>query len=165
MLLCAACAASQPAPSAAKVNPANYSVQGTVQAAPAPVSYASLTELNNLLAQLEQTSKAAQTDLTALRIEKWKTDSGTKKQALAGADSVQRNLKGALPEIVGQLRAAPEDLPATWWKAPERLDRKMSFRRCRLTSIISKPAGGRLPAGLRTWLRRRKARLPGCART
>jgi len=94
--------------------PVGYSVQGTVQAAQAPVSYASLTELNGLLAQLEQVSKSAQADLAGLRIEKWKADSGTKKQTLAGVDSVQRNLKGALPEIIGQLRAAPEDLPATF---------------------------------------------------
>jgi hypothetical protein len=91
-----------------------YSVQGTAQAQAGPVSYASVTELSGLLSQLEQAAKSAQTDLAALRIEKWKTDSGTKKQSLAGSDSVQRNLQGALPEIIGQLRAAPESLPATF---------------------------------------------------
>jgi hypothetical protein len=98
----------------AHASPAGYSAQGTVPAQAAPVSYASVTELNGLLTQLEQTSKSAQADLAGLRIEKWKTDAGTKKQSLAGMDSVQRNLKGALPEIIGQLRAAPEDLPATF---------------------------------------------------
>jgi len=100
----------------ARVRPANYaySVQGTAQAQSAPVSYASVTELNGLLTQLEQTSKSAQADLAGLRIEKWKTDGNSKKQALAGVDSVQRNLKGALPEIISQLRAAPEDVPATF---------------------------------------------------
>ncbi len=29
-------------------------------------------------------------------------------------DSIQRNLQGALPEMIAQLRAAPEDLPATF---------------------------------------------------
>ena len=91
-----------------------YSVQGTAQAPAGPVSYASVTELNGMLSQLEQASKSAQTDLAGLRIEKWKADSGTKKQSLSGSDSVQRNLQGALPEIIGQLRAAPESLPATF---------------------------------------------------
>ncbi len=80
----------------------------------APVSYASVTELNGILAQLEATSKNTQADLIKLRIERWKTDSGYKKQALTNVDSIQRNLQGALPEIMAQLRSAPEDLGATF---------------------------------------------------
>jgi hypothetical protein len=96
-----------------------YSTQGSVaSAAPAPqgaaVSYASVTQLNGLLAQLEATSKATQADLTRLRIERWKTDGSSKKQALGNVDSIQRNLQNALPEMLGQLRNAPEDLPATF---------------------------------------------------
>jgi chromosome segregation ATPase len=79
-----------------------------------PVSYASVSQLNGLLAQLETTSKTAQTDLSKLRIERWKADGSYKKQALGNVDSIQRNLQGALPEIIGQLRSAPEDLPATF---------------------------------------------------
>lgn len=78
------------------------------------VSYASVTQLNGMLEQLEETSKKTQTDLVKVRIEKWKTDGGTKKQALAKVDSIQRNLQEALPEILSKLRAAPEDLPATF---------------------------------------------------
>jgi hypothetical protein len=78
------------------------------------VSYASVTQLNGLLAQLEASSKAAQDDLAKLRVEKWKTDGSTKKQVLAHLESVQRNLQGALPEIIAGLRAAPEDMPATF---------------------------------------------------
>jgi hypothetical protein len=95
---------SGPAPSAA---PANGG-QGQ------PVSYASVTQLNGLLSQLETTSKNTQADLVRLRIEKWKADGSYKRQALGNVDSIQRNLQGALPEIVGQLRNAPEDLPTTF---------------------------------------------------
>jgi hypothetical protein len=92
-----------------------YTVQGTVASAQgAPVSYASVTQLGGLLTQLETTSKAAQGDLTNLRIERWKTDAGTKKQALGNVDSILRNLQNALPGIVEKLRAAPEDVPATF---------------------------------------------------
>lgn len=80
----------------------------------APVSYASVTQLNGMLGQLESTSKSAQADMAKLRIEKWKTDSAMKKQALENVDSIQRNLQGALPEIIAQLRAAPEDVPSSF---------------------------------------------------
>jgi len=98
--------------------PPQYSVQGSASGTSgqsgAPVSYASVTQLNGLLSQLEAASKAAQADLSRLRIERWKTDGSSKKQSLANVDSVQRNLQDALPEIIGQLRAAPENLPATF---------------------------------------------------
>jgi hypothetical protein len=102
---------------AAQASP-QYSVQGTVASAGspqgAPVSYASVSQLNGLLAQLEATSKTTQDDLAKLRVERWKTDGSSKKQALGNVDSIQRNLQNALPEIIGQLRNAPEDLSATF---------------------------------------------------
>lgn len=73
-----------------------------------------MAQLNDLLSQIEATSKEAQSDLAQLRIERWKTDGGTKKQALADVDSIQRNLQNALPEMIGQLHNSPEDLPATF---------------------------------------------------
>ena len=94
-----------------------YSEQGSADSAPAqggPVSYASVTQLNGLLGQLEATSKNTQVDLAKLRIERWKTDASTKKQSLADGDSVQRNLQSALPEMIAQLRNSPEDMPATF---------------------------------------------------
>jgi len=93
--------------------PAASSPQGDAQGGQ-PVSYASMTQLNGLLAQLEENSKSTQADLVKLRIERWKTDGASKKANLANVDSIQRNLQGALPEIISQLRAAPEDLPATF---------------------------------------------------
>jgi hypothetical protein len=99
-------------------SPANgqYSTQGRsiVVQNSQPVSYASVTQLNGMLTQLEASSKSTQADLTKLRIERWKTDASTKKQTLANVDSIQRNLQGALPEIIAQLRAQAEDLPTTF---------------------------------------------------
>ena len=79
-----------------------------------PVSYASVTQLNGMLTQLEASAKSTQDDLAKLRIERWKTDGGSKKQILSNVDSIQRNLQGALPEIIAQLRVQPEDLPTTF---------------------------------------------------
>lgn len=78
------------------------------------VSYASVAQLDGLLTQLETTSKATQADLVKLRIEKWKTDGASKKQALGNVDSIQRNLQAAMPGMISTLRSAPEDLPATF---------------------------------------------------
>ena len=79
-----------------------------------PVPYASVSQLNLLLSQLEQVAQATQADLGKLRIEKWKTDSNTKRSTEADVESLQRNLQMALPEIIGQLRASPENIAATF---------------------------------------------------
>ena len=84
------------------------------QTASSPVPYSSVSELNLLLSELEQSSQAAQGDLAKLRIERWKTDSTNRRQTQANADSVQRNLRSALPQIISDLRASPENLSLTF---------------------------------------------------
>jgi hypothetical protein len=79
-----------------------------------PVPYASVSQLNAILTPLQQASETSQADLSKLRIEKWKMDSGYKKQTLANVDSIKRNLQSALPEITAQLQNSPEDLSATF---------------------------------------------------
>ena len=83
-------------------------------AAPAPVSYSSVNQLNTLLGQLQQTSQSLQASLGKMRVDKWKTDNNNKRQAQANVESIQRNLQSALPEMVTQLQAAPEDTRATF---------------------------------------------------
>jgi hypothetical protein len=85
-----------------------------VPPSPTPVPYESVSQLNGMLAQLEQASQTTHADLSKLRIEKWKTDSTNKKQTLGNVDSIKRNLESALPEIVTQLRNSPEDLAASF---------------------------------------------------
>ncbi len=80
----------------------------------APVSYSSASQLNQLLTQLEQVSQTTQIDLAGTRIDHWKTDSNTKRQTQANVESLQRNLKAALPEIIGQMRNSPENLAASF---------------------------------------------------
>jgi hypothetical protein len=108
-LLCMVGALGQAGPAPASAADAEPSAQGGQ-----PVSYASVTLLNGMLTQLEASGKSTQDDLAKLRIERWKTDNGSKKQILANVDSIQRNLQGALPEIIAQLRSQPEDLPSTF---------------------------------------------------
>ena len=82
--------------------------------AAAPVSYTSISELNQILGSLNQASQNAQNDLSHLRIERWKTDSNTKKQTESDTESIVRNLKEALPTIVTQLQNSPENLAVTF---------------------------------------------------
>jgi multidrug efflux pump subunit AcrA (membrane-fusion protein) len=79
-----------------------------------PVSYTSANQLSQLFSQLEQAAQTAQVDLAKLRIEKWKADSGSKRQAQGNVESIQRNLQSALPEIISELRTSPENLTSTF---------------------------------------------------
>jgi hypothetical protein len=79
-----------------------------------PVAYASVSELNGILAQLQETAKNMQSDLEKTRIERWKTDAATKRQTLATVESIQRNLQSGLPETIAQLNNSPEDLGASF---------------------------------------------------
>lgn len=80
----------------------------------APVSYASMTEVNAVLSELNQASQTITGDLGKLRVEKWKTDGDTKRQSLTNVESIQRNLQTALPGMVSQLTAAPDSLSQTF---------------------------------------------------
>jgi hypothetical protein len=79
-----------------------------------PVAYASVNQLNQLLEQLQKFSDSSQADLSKLRIERWKTDSNTRKQTQGNVDSLTRNLHDALPEMISTLRSSPENLGATF---------------------------------------------------
>ena len=83
-------------------------------APPAPVSYASVSELNELVANLESASQTTQQDLARLRIDKWKVDSGTKRQTQGDTESLLKNLQNALPTILGDLKNSPENLALTF---------------------------------------------------
>src|SRR5579864_410297 len=78
------------------------------------VSVASMNELNTLLAGLQRTSENTAVDIAGLRVDKWKADSNSKRQAQDNSTSILRNLQNALPGIIAEVRAAPEDLAPTF---------------------------------------------------
>jgi len=79
-----------------------------------PVSYSSISELNQIIANLQSASQTTQQDLSRMRIEKWKTDGNTKKQTQSDAESIMRNLQNALPGILADLKNSPENLALTF---------------------------------------------------
>lgn len=76
---------------------------GRIQAAPAPRS-----DLTSMLLDLDRASAATLTDISHLHIDRWKggwksgftTSSAHKNHAEQAAGSLERNLKGALPDMI-----------------------------------------------------------------
>ena len=64
-------------------------------------------ELNGILRQIEQLASSINLDIGKLRVDKWKADSASKRQAEGNIDSVQRNLTAALPEFITAVRNSP----------------------------------------------------------
>jgi hypothetical protein len=83
-------------------------------AAAPPVSYSSISELNQLVANLQQVSQSTLLDLARLRIDKWKTDGGTKQQTEKDTGSINQNLQLALPGMLNDLKNSPENLALTF---------------------------------------------------
>ena len=84
------------------------SSQPPVAAPPA----AAASPVQPVLEQLQETAQATNSDLSRIRIEKWKADSGTKQQAQQMASSVLRNLSAALPDLIQGARTQPASLAA-----------------------------------------------------
>jgi hypothetical protein len=85
-----------------------------VAAPPTNLQAATAAEATASLGQLNQIIQSTRIDLTRLRVDKWKTDAASKRQAEANVESVQRNLTAALPTIVQQARANPGSVSATF---------------------------------------------------
>ncbi len=85
--------------------------------APEPASAAPAntpSDVNQLLAQLDQTMAAVNASVSELRIDKWKTDSQQKSQYQSNVESISRNITQALPGIAGAVRTAPASVGANF---------------------------------------------------
>ncbi len=78
--------------------PAAASAQTPTNDRPSPVAYASVSELNNILAQVRDVAQSIDGDLAKTRIDRWKADAATKRDAQANVESIRRNVKSALPD-------------------------------------------------------------------
>ncbi|HZR28623.1 MAG TPA: hypothetical protein VFA71_07570 [Terriglobales bacterium] len=79
---------------------------------PAPAPAVNITQLNSTLSALEQSTRQTALDLARLRIDKWKTDGGTRDQAQSNAQSLMSNMTNALPGMLTAARNAPTSLTA-----------------------------------------------------
>ena len=97
MFATVAAGAPSPSPQAAPATPPTPAMNATLAAG--------LDHLQTAEAQINA-------DISHMRIEKWKADSGSKQQAQANGESIQRNLTTALPGLIANYRAQPQDLNA-----------------------------------------------------
>src|SRR5687767_13670505 len=67
-----------------------------------------------LLDGLQQAAQAATNRLIELRIDKWKGSSADKDRYQENSQALQRNMVYALPEIISEVRRAPEDLSSNF---------------------------------------------------
>lgn len=72
------------------------------------------TSLNAILAQIQQAVQATNTDISRLRIDKWKTDGDQKQQLRQVADSLQRNITNAVPGLISDVQASSGNVSTTF---------------------------------------------------
>lgn len=93
------------APAASSVSAPNPGVQQ-------PSTSYSMTPVLADLDQLQAVSSGLDNAISRLKIDKWKADTNSKRQAQSNAESIQRNLRSALPAMISGVRSAPQDLGA-----------------------------------------------------
>jgi len=94
--------------------PAAAQARGQNVAPPTPVPYATANQVNALMSQLESTATASASDLSRLRINKWKAPGSAKQQSEANRQSILRNLETALPGMISGVRSNPDDIAASF---------------------------------------------------
>ena len=67
-----------------------------------------------VLPNLSRTAENARVDLARLRIEKWKTNGDNKHDAQERVQSLQRNLRDALPALIGAVQQNPQSSSAAF---------------------------------------------------
>jgi BMFP domain-containing protein YqiC len=94
------------APAASSVSAPSPAVQQQ------PIGSYSVTPVLSELDRLQAVSSAMNGAISQLKIEKWKADGNSKRQAESNAESIRRNLTSALPGMISSVRSAPQDLGA-----------------------------------------------------
>lgn len=86
----------------------------TTQAIPAQVSTPQPSTVLLLAQQIDQIGFTSATDISRLRIDKWKAEGDQKDIARNNAESLQRNLTAALPTLTAGVKSAPNDIAASF---------------------------------------------------
>ncbi len=110
---CVLAAATLALPVAAQVGaPARGSAASARPVASSAAPAAGPGNVSPLLGQIQAIARTATADVSLLTIRKWKVANDAKNDAETKAESIQRNLTLALPAIVSQVQASPNDFAA-----------------------------------------------------
>jgi hypothetical protein len=77
-----------------------------------PTPALNITQLNSTLSALQNAAQQTTLDLARLRVDKWKTDGGSKGQIEGNVESLMSNMANALPGMISAARSAPTSLTA-----------------------------------------------------
>jgi hypothetical protein len=83
-------------------------------AMPSPAPVTAPGDMSPLLGQIQQAARTTTADVSLLTIRKWKVGNDVKNDASAKAEAIQRNLTIAMPTILSQVQAAPNDFAANF---------------------------------------------------
>ena len=70
--------------------------------------------LEPILARIQKAAEASKVDLTGLHIERWRTDREQKAELTKIADSLQRNLTSAVPDLINSVRSSNGSVSTTF---------------------------------------------------
>ena len=90
---------------------------GNVASAHPPVAAAGPVAAGNvspLLAQIQSAARTTTADVSLVNIRKWKVSGEVKNDAETKAEAIQRNLTIAMPTLVSQVQASPNDFAANF---------------------------------------------------
>jgi hypothetical protein len=112
---CVLAAATLALPVAAQVGaPASRSAASARPVASPTAPVAGPGNVSPLLAQVQAAARTTTADVSLLNIRKWKVANDTKNDAQTKAESIQRNLTLAMPTILSQVQASPNDFAANF---------------------------------------------------
>jgi hypothetical protein len=86
----------------------------TAPAVTAPATSEDAQSLSDLTLQIRAAAEKSDSDVSRLRIEKWKLDAAGKQQAQAYSESIRRNLTYSMPDLLLRIQAAPASLNANF---------------------------------------------------
>ena len=103
------------APALSQVSPSSSPQSGArTTPAPPPQAQPIAASVVSTLPRFQEVAASSRADLARLRVDRWKMDPASRRQAQADADSVQRNISEALPALIGQVQVNPQSLAAAF---------------------------------------------------
>ena len=113
-VLCLLAAAVLAAPAAAQVRTPPGGNIASAKPAASSVAPAVPSNVSPLLGQVQSAARTTTADVSLLNIRRWKVSNDVKNDAETKAQAIQRNLTVAMPEILSQVQASPNDFAANF---------------------------------------------------
>ena len=112
---CVLVAAMLALPAAAQVRTSGSGkVASTQPAASSATAPAAPSNVAPVLGEIQSAARTTTADVSLLNIRKWKVSNEVKNDASAKAEAIQRNLTIAMPTILSQVQASPNDFAANF---------------------------------------------------